>query len=356
MSVNWGIRLESNSQLVSSFQYNYFEGYRYPQIATIDQNVTVNNFNVLPTVNLKYDLLKTFKLHAAWFKTLNRPQLQELSLYRYYDASSFMIKTGNQLLRSSNIENADIGFNWIINAKTNIAVSGFYKKIDQPIEYILSQYTASTIISTPYNTAPATAKGITASFNLKMDALANSSLLSGINFFANGTWCKTKVTAGPLKSTSIPNIQEHTLSGSPEYSFNTGFLFEYKKLPQLTVLYNYTSDYITAVGSGASITLINGNTISAVPDYRVKSSGQMDIQVSQKLFHSKFQIIAGVNNLLNNSYTEYQDLNGNKKIDEPLLVTNQNISSGFYRSGVDNTTIKTKAQQSFYLTLSYLFK
>ncbi len=356
LDLNWGIRVESNSQLISSFQYNYFEGYRYPQISTIDQNITVNTFNVLPTVKLKYELLKNLDLHAAWFRTVNRPQLQEQSLYRYYDANAFMIKTGNQLLKSTYIENIDIGFNWIANAKSNISITGFYKKIDQPIENILSNYSASTIISTPYNTPPATAKGITASFNLKMDALAHSSVLSGINLFASGTWCETKAEAGPLKSTSIPNTAEHTLSGSPAYSFNGGFLFDYAKLPQLTILYNYTSDYITAVGSGAAISLSNGNKISAVPDYRVKAFGQMDIQLSQKLFHSNFQIIAGVNNLLNNYYTEYQDLNGNKKFDEALSVTNQNVSSGYYRSGVDNRTIQTKTQRNFYLTISYLFK
>ena len=110
------------------------------------------------------------------------------------------------------------------------------------------------------------------------------------------------------------------------------------------------------ITTGETHSVINGNKILAVPDYRVKAFGQMDIQLSQKLFHSKFQIIAGVNNVLNNSYTEYQDLNGNKKFDEAIKVTNQTVSSGYFRSGVDNTTNQTKTQRNFYLTLSYLFK
>lgn len=352
LNLNLGFRVESNSQLVSSTQYNYFEGFRNPQAITIDQNVTVNKFSLLPSLRLNYYLHKNFIIHTGYFKTVNRAQLEELSINRYFDALGFMIKTGNQLLRNSTIQNGDLTAEWH-DGLNSVAASVFYKEIDQPIEYVLTAYSKSAMIATATNMPTATVKGINGSFNLNISSLINSRWLSGINIFADGVWSKANVKSGPLKSVQVPVTEEHSLSGSPSFMANGGLLIHYPKAPNLTVLYNYTGDYVLQVGSGTNYKLDNGLNVLAIPNYRVKGIGQLDIQLSHSVLNNSLQLAVGVNNLLNEKYIIYQDLNGNKKFDEPLIVNGKN---GLYQSGVDNTVMQRQTQRGFYFTISYIFK
>jgi hypothetical protein len=356
VSLNGGIRVESISQLVSNTEYRYFSGFRNPRITPLDQNSHVNKFNILPSVQANYQPLEAVRVHAAWFKTVNRAQLQELTATQYYDASTFMVRKGNPILANSTIDNFDVGIGWNAGVGSNISVSGLYKKIDQPIEYILSSYANSrgNLLLTPHNTPPAEIYGLQASFRINFNFLAT--WLSPVSLFANGNWLQSTVKAGPVKSGLTPHVAEHSLSGSPMYTVNGGFTIQHDKFPGLTVLYSRTGDYIFAVGSGAVYTLESGGTVLAVPDYRVKGRDQLDIQLSQKLFKARLQLIAGVHNLFNDPYIEYQDLNGNKKMDAPLTIHKGNGTAGFYESGIDNTVLKITQQQTYYITISYLFR
>jgi len=358
LSLNWGLRLESNSQLVSSTQYAYSTGFKNPQLLTIDENTRVTNTDVLPSVELVYQPLSKVQLHAAGFRTVSRPELQELSAYKHYDALSFMVTTGNQLLANSLVNNYDIGLDWDPHTGCHIAVAGFYKRIDQPIENILSPYSnsAGNLASTPYNTPSADVRGLTAAFRTNLRFIAAASWLEEITFFAGGSWLTSSVSGGSVKSAVTPNVVEHKLSGSPDHTMNAGVVIQHPSWPMLTVLYNRTGDYISALGSGTRYKLSNAAEISAIPDYRVKDRDQLDIQISQKLFRSRVQLIAGVNNLTNSAYTEYQDLNGNKKFDQPLALITKNNSGGYFNGGVDNTVLSIKAQRTYYLTVSYLFR
>lgn len=355
LSLDWSVRVESVTQLVSNAEYIYVAGYRNPSFNAVDKNAFVNKIDILPSVLVKYQLIKKLQVHAAYTKTLNRPALQELTSYRYYDPIAFMVKIGNPILKAATITNYDAGFNWVPNAGSSVSVSGFYKQIDQPIEYILSSYTSASMMMKPHNTAPATIQGVELAFKLRLNKISNASFLSNFSVFGNGVWLKSKVEAGPVRTLSFP-ITEHTLSGSPGYSVNTGIIIQQPRFPEMTILYNCTGDYITALGSGKLYTHADGNTIAAIPHYRVKGRQQLDIQIGQKIFRSKMQIIAGVTNILDNPYIVYQDLNGNKKFDTPLTLQTINNHGGYYLNGTDNTVTSIKSQRTYYLTIAYLFK
>jgi TonB-dependent Receptor Plug Domain len=355
LSIDWGARVESGTQLVSNSEYNYVAGFKNPRIIALDKNTFVSKIDFLPSLQIRYRLLCNLQLHAGYFKTVNRPQLQELTSYRYYDAIAFLVKIGNPILQSTAIHNYDAGISWTRNAGTSLSVSGFYKKIEQPLEYILSSYTAASLLGQPHNTPPASIIGLEGTFKWRLDHVADVPWLSDFSFFANGIWLKSKVDAGPVRNLENPT-PEHSLTGSPDYTINGGLVIQHSRFPEMTILYSRTGDYISSLGSGRIYTLTNGNTVAAIPDYRVKGREQLDIQLSQKIFRSKVQIIAGVNNLLDNPYIEYQDLNGNKKFDTPLSLKTLNGRGGFYQSGTDNTILYIQSQRTYYLTVSYLFK
>jgi outer membrane receptor protein involved in Fe transport len=352
-----GSRVESASQLVSSIYYRYFTGFRNPQFFPLDENTRITTYNFLPSVNAVFSPFNKIKINAAYFKTLNRPQLQELTKYAYYNAQTFTIKTGNPLLAATPVTNFTGGINFLANAFSVIRVNAFYKKIEQPIEYIASNSGKGTVLFTPHNTPPATVKGLEAAIKLNLH-FVNVNWLNGLTVFANGNITTSKAEAGAIRSLEIPYVSEHALSGTPDYAFNGGIVLQQQGLlPGLTVLYSRTGGYISALGSGKTYTLANGNTILAVPGYRVKGREQLDIQLSQKILQSKIEIIAGVNNLTASPFITYQDLNGNKKMDAPLVLNNNgNNGGGYFVSGVDNTITNIKQQPLYYITLSYLFK
>lgn len=361
LSVNWGLRLESNNQLTSSSQYEYLEGFRKPRLATLDENTNVIQFDFLPSVQLRYQPLRNWFIDLSYSKTVNRPQLQELAFYRYFDASNFIVKTGNPFLANSEISNYEAKISWTPFAGSHITVSGFYKELDQPIENVITGYAGSkaTLLSTPYNMPSAKVSGLSFSFDTKLNFSSSASWLDNVSLFGDVHLLKSEVEEGRLRTANEPIVSKHSLTGTPNYTVNAGIVIKQPKFPTLTLLYNETADYISALGSGARYTLANGNTISAIPDYRVKGRRQMDIQISQQLFKSRIQIIAGAHNLLGADYVEYQDLDGNEKFDGPLTLTNRggNGASGrYFQSGVDNTVIHVKAQKTYYVSLSYLFK
>jgi TonB-dependent receptor len=353
LSLDWGFRLESISQLVSTSQYNFFTGYKNSQLGTLDENDRVMYFELLPSASLSWLPIEKLRLHASYFKTINRPQLQELSRFRYYDAISFLVKSGNPLLANSTIHNFDGGIDWLFGKTSRISVSAFYKDIDQPIENIVSGYSSANLFITPHNAPPAKVQGLNVHLRLNLDWISEG--LSHITVFGGGSFLHSEVDAGPIRSLGIPEVLKHDLSGTPDHSINGGLTIDYEKFPMLTILYCRTGDYISAVGSGRSFTLSNGNVVQAIPDYRVKGREQLDLQVSQKLFKSRFQVIAGINNLLNDPYTEYQDLNGNGKFDTPLSLTGHQGAGGFFAGGVDNTVMQIKSQKTWFVTVSYVF-
>ena len=359
LSANVAIRLESSSNMVSNTQFDYIKGFKNPELNTLNVNQQIIKSDLLPSLHIKYQLVDAIHVYAAYSKTLNRPHLQELSLYRYYDASSFMVKEGNAVLKNTEIDNADIGINAYLKNGSSLMLSGFYKKIVEPIETILYAYSSTNgiYVAKPYNAPPATVKGIEAAFKTNLSFISSASWLTKTSLFGNATILKSKVEAGYIRNQANPELGEHSLSGSPDYTVNTGITFHEPGVPQLSLLFNTTADYISTVGSGAISNLPNGNSVQAIPDYRVKGREQLDLQISQKLFRSRIQAIMGVNNLLNAPFVVYQDLNGNKKFDEPLkLKTNNAGRLGYYEAGTDNTVVSIKPQRLYYLTLSYMFK
>jgi len=358
LSFNIGGRLESYGQLVSNSINSYNPGFKYPEQLTINKNSINGKTVFLPSLYLSSRPIAPLRLHAAFFRTVNRAQLQELSFYRYYDANSFIISAGNPLLDNTTIDNYEAGIDGLFGASGHLSVTGFFKRMDQPIENILFRYSDVTfnhLLSTPYNTPPTDVKGLSASFRTGLDFIADADWLKSFSFFAGGTWQKADVPNGPIRTGATPFLAAHSLSGSPDYTVNAGMVLQYPRIPSLTVLYQRTADYISAVGSAPTIHLEDNHSVSTVPDYRVKGRDQLDIQVSQKFFRSRIELVAGVNNLTNSAYIEYQDLNGNKKFDKPLSLTYKNNSGGYFAGGVDNTVLSIKPQRTYYLTVSYLF-
>ena len=322
----------------------------------MDENAIVAKFNFLPSLDITFKPVKEVSIQGSYFKTLNRPGIQELSSFRHFDTELFLVKSGNPFLETSEITNYHASVNWVNNTGFSIAASGFYKQIDQPIEQIITQFAGSkgNFLSTPYNVTSAELLGLQATINYPIFKNPKSPL-SHLSLFANGSWTNSIVKAGPIRSNAVPFVREHSLAGTPDLTFNGGLILQYPKWPQVSVLYSQTSDYLKAVGSGVIVSDISEETVTSIPDYRVKGRGQLNLQLSHRFFQSSLQVIAGAQNLLNSPYIIYQDLNGNQKFDSALVIDQSGSSGGKYISGIDNTVLFIQDQKSYYVRIAFTF-
>src|SRR5262249_6427821 len=157
-------------------------------------------------------------------------------------------------------------------------------------------------------------------------------------------------------------FSEHRLTGQPDYIMNGGIsLLAFNNSFEFTASYNKTGDFINELGtSDLRIKVANGTHIPVIPHYRVRSRDMVDLVVSQSLLKNKCKLKFNVINLLKKRYIIYQDLNGNGKFDDPVVVKKQTDLSARdktqnYLHGTDNTPISIDPQRAYSFSVSYTF-
>jgi TonB-dependent Receptor Plug Domain len=357
LNITWGARGESAGTQVTNIEYLYSENFKFPEKYPFVLKPVITTFSLLPFANITYNPFSSLHIHAAYAKTLMRPQMRELANLFTHQPLSFILQNGNPILESSPVHHYHAGIKWVSAKNTSISFQAFYRTITSPIEQRLLSYGTGYLTAQPFNTPSASVTGFNANINLNLYSLFKHPFFQYISFFANGNFLRSVASEGYIRANlSLPVVvPERELTETPPYTVNGGITIAHPRWPNLSVLYQETGDYLQMIGSGSRMVLPNGNTISAVPDYRVGKRSQLDVQVSQKLFRSSLQLIAGVNNLLQNRIVHYQDLNGNKKFDTPLKTEVRN-NGAYYRSGIDNTIVNIAAQPHYYISVSYLIK
>jgi hypothetical protein len=159
-----------------------------------------------------------------------------------------------------------------------------------------------------------------------------------------------------VRNEAFGTVHAHTLSGVADLSVDAGLTLQYPDIPEISVLYGQTGDYIYAVGSGTPYLSMNGTPTLPIPDIRIKGRQRLDVQVAQKFLRYRLQLILGASNLLASPYVMYQDLDGDGAFGAALkLRTGGNGQPGYYDSGTDNTIINLKSQKNFYVRISWMF-
>jgi outer membrane receptor protein involved in Fe transport len=208
------------------------------------------------------------------------------------------------------------------------------------------------------NTGNAFVRGIEAEVRKKLDFFEFAPWLSHVTLFGNGSLIKSKVEAAKLTNDLVSSTNEHTLTGQPNYIINGGVTISlFKNSFEATMSVNRTGDYINELGTSDLIPLNNGNAVPLVPHFRVKARNMADLVLTQNFLHNKGKIKINVSNLFNKPYILYQDLDGNGKFDEPVVIKKYPGARTFlnYVSGVDNTASSIRPQRTWSLSVSYTF-
>jgi TonB-dependent receptor len=136
-----------------------------------DNRKLLDNLDLLPSVNLTYELMADMNLRLSYSKTLARPSFKEISSAQIYDPVTNRTFIGNPDLVQTYIQNMDIRWEYFFNRGEILSLSGFYKQFENPIEIgAYSAFAPDNI--TPRNVAEATVYGVEVEFRKNLETIA----------------------------------------------------------------------------------------------------------------------------------------------------------------------------------------
>jgi TonB-dependent receptor len=254
--------------------------------------------DLLPSVNLSYELSAKSKLRLSASSTVARPNFRELAPFSYYDFISAAAIVGNTKLERTKIWNADLRYEIYPTSASMFAVTGFYKYFDKPIEQTVS--TPGIINYGFVNLSSAICAGIEIEFRQSLRFMGLWS--KNINLNGNFAYIHSKAdfsTVANIQQNVTNGIAGTQLQGQSPYVANLGLSYNHPMGLSGSVSYNQIGRRIFLRGD------------SGVHDVYENSRSIIDAQVGYK--KGQFEVKATVGDLLNQKSVFYQDRDGNGK-------------------------------------------
>ncbi len=279
----FGLRVENTSQAYDSSLPETIAG----------KSATINYMDFLPSVNIKYSLLKNQALRFSYFKSLLRPAYSDL--VPYLDKTGFAQDDfgtiGNPNLQHTTIDNFDFRYEVFPKGMDQYMIGAFYKSIKNPIEYALVQggYAADLQL-TPNNFGTAHNYGVEVVFRKFFGNFGISGNYTYTYSLINST---KKFNYIDLTDNSFHNIevnQARPLQGQAAHIGNISLLYKNsKKMLDAQLALVYTGERI--------------NTLSMYKDLDNWERPTINLDFSaQKEFKQHYIIYVKINNLLNTPY------------------------------------------------------
>ena len=310
-----GLRGEYSRQSVRAFTF--------PPPAQLETPV-LEEFDLLPALNFTIPTGDAGQLRIGGSRTINRPDLRELSSAPFFGPPGFGVIQGNPDLRRAVIWNADLRWETYLSMEESFSVGGFYKFFQDAIE--IAQLQGAAFVKVPVNTASAFNVGAEMEWaaqltwpsdmirslmlNLRFDSLETerawrralggfAGVLRDIRTTGNVAWIYSQIDYGDQNLTyqgvTISNTSDtRPLQGQAPYVVNLGLGYRNEvswsqDAPYHTSIflnYNVVGPFITQLG------------VEGVPDQYRQPFHQLDLVFRQQLgFVTSISFEAG--NLLN---------------------------------------------------------
>lgn len=229
--LNAGVRMESSSQWV----YYYEDG------SSQQKKRELNTNDFFPALNIKYEMNKKNSLRLAASRTVTRPSFIEMAPFRYQESYGSANLRGNANLNNGYNYNVDLRYEWFGDNGTDmIAVTGYYKYLETPIER--TQWTSGGAREYSFQNAD---DGLAAGIELEI----KKNIIKNLNASINASYMYTNVQ---LPEGGVYTNTERQLQGASPYLVNADISYTptFKKDRKLTLalLYNLQGERIQAVG------------------------------------------------------------------------------------------------------------
>jgi TonB-dependent receptor len=239
----------------------------------------IDESSVLPSVGLVYEIKPEMFVRASWSKTLARPTFRELAPVlneEFIFGDEFL---GTADLKLSSITNYDLRWEWFRRPGEVLAVSGFYKKIRDPIEllsFTLVSEEDRTIVN-PTNFDEGEASGFEVEARSALDVVWKK--LKNLTFGANYTVIDSEVTVPEDEQQRLAGagLDEETrpLQGQPDFLLNANLTYDNDEQgTSLGIFYNHVGE---TLASGAAI------GFDGTPDVFVDEFESLDVTFKQRI-------------------------------------------------------------------------
>ncbi|SMD06398.1 TonB-dependent receptor [Pedobacter nyackensis] len=315
-NLNVGTRFEQSQRIT-----------RYRNSGSFDapfEKIVKENFDILPSLNLKYALNDNSNFRISASKTLTKPVIMEAFPLEFVNPDA-TIENGNPNVINSKNYNLDVKYELFPSNKEMLAITGFAKYLQDPIERLFVQSAGSGGLQITYNNSKkAILYGAELEFLLELKRLTES--LSNFSVGFNTSLMVTEVTIDRLKNSTetaaMPgNSGKRKLQGASPWLINADIKYEAefskKWKNTMTLAYNIYGERIYAVGT-------NG-----LDHYYEKPFGKLDFIWNNKI-GDKWDVKVGVENILNPLYkVELGDKSQIDIVEKDLTVKDYKRGVGF---------------------------
>lgn len=192
-------------------------------------NATIDQLDVMPAFSSTFQIITNMNLRASVSQTVARPSYREIAPYRSYDTAGDEIIQGNPNLQMSQIDNYDLRWEWFPQPGSVLSVSGFYKKLRDPIEKVALTFGGGIV--TFENRDEATLYGLELEANSKLGFIdeALEEFLVGFNF----AYIQSEVDLTPTELANKRELFPGTPATRPlydqsEWIVNFDFTYDHK--------------------------------------------------------------------------------------------------------------------------------
>ncbi len=180
--------------------------------------------DIMPAVNLTWRATSNMNVRSAYSKTLNRPELRELSPFDMYNYELGMSEAGNPNLKATTIESYDVRWELFPLPGEVLAVSFFRKALPRPIESSL-QGAGGNKVKIPVNGRDGKLKGV------ELEARSGLSKVTRHlrRWAASANYSRVSSSAklrASIDDNGAPIYTEAPLQGQSTYSLNLGLYYD----------------------------------------------------------------------------------------------------------------------------------
>ncbi|MHB0969992.1 MAG: TonB-dependent receptor [Thermoanaerobaculia bacterium] len=231
-----GARYEDSTQRVTTFNPFEIEN----EVESLNEKT-----DVLPSLNVVYQLRQRTNLRFAYGRSLNRPEFRELSPFTFTEVAGGRSVSGNPDLEQATLDSYDLRWESFSRPGEVIALSAFYKNIDQPIERIV-QPTSDLRLSF-VNAERAKLYGLELELRTDLDRIGTALKHWSVN--ANFAYIESDVTVGAQQFSVVTNT-ERPLEGQSNDVVNLALqYFQPQWGTMFRVLAAHSGERLTEVGA-----------------------------------------------------------------------------------------------------------
>lgn len=251
----YGVRVEKTDM--------YYTGSNQSGTRRFRDEKTLDELNILPSVNLVYALNEKMNLRGSFNQTLARPNFREKSVAQIFDPISKITFLGNIDIEQTTVDNMDLRWEFFPKSGEVISVSGFYKVFTGHIELAVFETAVDNV--KPVNSGTSTVLGTEIEARKRLEFLSDSvnTWTIGSNISLIDSRMDMSSVTLPQKTESELEIREQNaregesvdryrqMAGQSPYLINAFLGFSNSKSGlEGNISYNVQGNTLTIVGIG----------------------------------------------------------------------------------------------------------